>query len=114
MSLKCHIVKDLLPNYIDHVTSQETNQDIQEHLKDCEDSKKIYDEMNYKITDQLIDLNQVNNNLKEINYLKEYKNTKILFFVLSYSCLLLLEYIQCFLLSLGICGCMIVRKRLMI
>ena len=30
--LPCHIVKDLLPSYLDHLTGPETEADIQEHL----------------------------------------------------------------------------------
>lgn len=30
---------DLLPNYIDHVTSESTNRDIEQHLNGCESCK---------------------------------------------------------------------------
>ena len=33
---ECNLVKDLLPNYIDKVTSNETNVFIEEHLKNCD------------------------------------------------------------------------------
>lgn len=42
---ECEIVKDLLPNYIDKLTSRETNDFIEEHIQTCEDCKKIYDDM---------------------------------------------------------------------
>ena len=41
----CKIVQDLLPNYIDKLTSNETNQYIEEHINDCKDCKKILDAM---------------------------------------------------------------------
>ena len=41
----CKIVQDLLPNYIEKLTNEETNKFIEEHLKTCEECKKIYDNM---------------------------------------------------------------------
>ena len=41
----CKIVQDLLPNYIENLTSEETNTFIEEHLTECEDCKKIYETM---------------------------------------------------------------------
>ena len=35
----CKIVQDLLPNYIEKLTSDETNIFIEKHLKECEDCK---------------------------------------------------------------------------
>lgn len=43
--LKCAVVRDLLPNYIEKLTSEETNQEIEEHLNQCEPCTKIYEEM---------------------------------------------------------------------
>lgn len=31
---KCKIIQDLLPSYMDNLTEKETNQYIEEHLKD--------------------------------------------------------------------------------
>ena len=36
----CKIVQDLLPSYIDGLTNEDTNQYIEEHLKECEECKK--------------------------------------------------------------------------
>ncbi|MFZ7103771.1 MAG: zf-HC2 domain-containing protein [Peptococcaceae bacterium] len=43
--LTCSIFQDLLPNYIEKLTSAETNQAIDEHLDICEDCKKVYKQM---------------------------------------------------------------------
>ena len=50
----CRIVQDLLPNYIEKLTSEETNTFIEEHLTECEDCKKIYETMkkDYKIENE--------------------------------------------------------------
>ena len=45
----CDLVKDLLPNYIDRVTSGETNIFIEEHLKDCDECRKSFENMSEEI-----------------------------------------------------------------
>ena len=37
----CKIVQDLLPNYIEKLTNEETNKYVEDHLKECEKCKKI-------------------------------------------------------------------------
>ena len=43
--MKCSIVRELLPAYIEGVTSKETNGDIKEHLEDCEGCRGVYESM---------------------------------------------------------------------
>ena len=40
--MKCEIIRDLLPLYIDGLTSKESNQEIEKHLKNCEECQKYY------------------------------------------------------------------------
>lgn len=40
-NLKCEIVRDLLPSYIDGLTSDVTNEEIQNHIEACDDCKNI-------------------------------------------------------------------------
>ena len=65
----CKIVQDLLPNYIENLTNEETNKFIEEHLKTCDECKKIYDNMKK-------DLNVVNTTKekKKVEFLKKYRN----------------------------------------
>lgn len=41
----CEVIRDLLPSYIDSLTSEETNGIIKEHIDECEDCKAVYDGM---------------------------------------------------------------------
>jgi hypothetical protein len=41
----CEIIRDLLPAYIDGLTSADTNEAVREHLQSCAECKKIYDSM---------------------------------------------------------------------
>lgn len=33
--MKCEIIRDLLPSYIDELTSDESNKEIEKHIKTC-------------------------------------------------------------------------------
>lgn len=41
----CNIIRDLLPSYVDEITSEESNQMIEEHFKECEACKETYDSL---------------------------------------------------------------------
>ena len=41
----CKIVQDLLPNYIENLTKEETSKYIEEHIKECEECKELLDKM---------------------------------------------------------------------
>lgn len=45
----CNLVKDLLPNYIDRVTSNETNIFVEEHLRNCDQCRKSFENMSGEI-----------------------------------------------------------------
>lgn len=45
MKISCKIVEDLLPLYHDKVCSQESNALVEEHLKECENCKKLLSKM---------------------------------------------------------------------
>lgn len=66
---ECKIVQDLLPNYIDKLTNSQTNQYIEEHLKECEICKEIYDNMQKDLT-----LNVQKKDSREVKYFKKYRN----------------------------------------
>ena len=45
----CKIVQDLLPNYVDNLTQKETNDFLEDHLKNCEECSKKLDAMKAEI-----------------------------------------------------------------
>ena len=62
----CKIVQDLLPNYIDKLTANDTNEFIEEHLKECEECNNVFKNMNKE-------LERENDSIKqEISYAKKY------------------------------------------
>ena len=42
---ECKLVQDLLPNYIEKLTSEESNKIIEEHLRKCPECRKILENM---------------------------------------------------------------------
>jgi len=64
---ECKIVQDLLPNYVEGLTNEETNLFIEEHLRECNTCKKMFNNMKTEI--QKPD-KEVNKN--EVNYIKKY------------------------------------------
>lgn len=65
----CNIVKDLLPNYIENLTCEETNQFIEKHLSECPYCKQIFENMKKNLN-----LNTTTNDKKVVKYFKKYKN----------------------------------------
>ena len=45
MKIKCEVIRDLFPSYIDGLTSRESNQLIEEHLGECRECREYLDEM---------------------------------------------------------------------
>ena len=65
----CKIVQDLLPNYIEKLTNDETNIFIEEHLKECEECRNILENMKIELK---VDVqNRVN---REVKYIKKYNS----------------------------------------
>ena len=85
--LECNIVQDLLPNYIEKLTSNETNIVIEKHLETCENCKEAYEQM-------IVD---VGNTEKvpaiELKFLKKVKRTRLLAAVLCIALTLVLSYL---------------------
>lgn len=74
----CKIVQDLLPNYIENLTNDETNNFIEEHLRECNECQNVFENMrnDLNIKSEKIDR-------REVNYIKKFSNKmKTLKFIL--------------------------------
>ncbi|WP_349673786.1 zf-HC2 domain-containing protein [Lacrimispora sp.] len=65
--MKCSIVKDLLSNYIDGLTSEETDAEIRKHLDNCRECRTLYEEMSVVI------FKEIPTEDKDIDFLKKLK-----------------------------------------
>ncbi|NLM21698.1 MAG: zf-HC2 domain-containing protein [Peptococcaceae bacterium] len=56
--MKCEIIKDLLPSYIDGLTSSESNLEIEKHFNNCPQCKEIFEQMKAEIKVENIEYNK--------------------------------------------------------
>jgi hypothetical protein len=68
--IDCAVVRDLLPSYVERLTSEETNRVMEEHFADCEDCTSERDTMMKTIHDTIAITKK---NEKVVNYLKKAK-----------------------------------------
>ena len=61
--VECDVIKDLLPSYIDKVSSNSTNNLVEQHLKKCKDCATKLKEMNEEI-----DIKPLYNQEEQIDY----------------------------------------------
>lgn len=66
---ECKIIQDLLPNYIEKLTNDETNKYVKEHLNECDNCKKILENMQ-----KGLNLNNSKSNKQEVKYMKKFNN----------------------------------------
>ena len=67
MKKECKIVQDLIPNYIEEVTTEETNEFIREHIAGCKECNEVYLAMKQDLQANVIDAEET------INYMKRFK-----------------------------------------
>lgn len=70
--MKCDIIKDLLPSYIEGLTSESSNEEIKAHLADCKECQDYYLEMTCEIKDEL-----PVTEIKNLDYLKKVRKKYI-------------------------------------
>ena len=68
--MKCEIIRDLLPLYIDGLTSTESNQEIEKHSINCEECQKYYQEMTGDIDNFSVITNE---EIEDVNLIKKIK-----------------------------------------
>lgn len=64
--LKCYIIKDLLPGYVDGLLREETTGEVEQHLRECSDCRFNYEKMKSPVTIPLMP-----NRNKEVDFLKK-------------------------------------------
>ena len=91
-NLPCEIVQDLLPSYIDHLTSEKTNELVKDHLDGCETCTSVYESMT---RDAQAQNKPDEEDKKELDFLKKNrrKNRRVLFGSLAAAAILILSVI---------------------
>lgn len=76
---ECKIVQDLLPSYIENLTTKETKVYIEEHLEKCQSCKQVLERMK-----QEFNLNITKKDNREVKYIKKFnKKINILKLIIS-------------------------------
>ena len=65
--IPCEIIQDLLPSFIDELTSDVTNREVEAHIEECEQCRNIFRQM------KTPDIETAENEEKEIDFLKKTK-----------------------------------------
>lgn len=73
--VSCEIIKDLLPNYVERVLSNDGNEFVKDHIEGCSSCRKEYELINSKI-----DINNIEK--VKVNYLKKV-NIRFLIILIS-------------------------------
>lgn len=74
----CKIIQDLLPNYIEKLTNEETNHFIEEHLKECTECQHIFENMQKELK-----VNTTKRDEREVKYMKKFSSKmKLLKFII--------------------------------
>jgi hypothetical protein len=96
---ECKIICDLLPSYIDELTTEDTNQYIQQHLGNCRDCKQVLEEMKKDFKTNII-----KKDTREVKYIKKYNmKMKILkFILLGILLIFLFSYIRKVIILVGL------------
>lgn len=86
-NIPCYIVKDLLPSYIDKVLSDDSYKEVESHISECEECKKIFADMtssDIKTEEKTHEVNLIRKVRETMN-----KKTKRVIITSSILCLLL-------------------------
>lgn len=67
--MNCKIVEDLLSNYIEKLTSAETNEFIEKHIKECDSCKNMLENMRKEVN-----VEKSKTDKKQVNYIKKYNS----------------------------------------
>lgn len=91
--IPCEMIQDLMPLYVEHLTSNVTNNKVQEHLNECSECKEKYQRMNVSVAQD--DMKQLEAK-KEIDYLKKVRRSNRSKIVISIAATIALLLAVCF------------------
>ena len=75
--MKCEIIRDLFPSYIDGLTSKESNQAIEELLEGCRECRRYLEEMQREIASEELTQEERKKRQKEIQPLRKVRKVNL-------------------------------------
>lgn len=85
--LKCHIVRQLIPNYFDGLLDEESQKDVAEHIATCVDCEAFVKSVQIEIIDSA---SAAASAVKEVKYLKKFKKRTVIIVLLAVAFMLAL------------------------
>ncbi|MBR1740912.1 MAG: DUF4825 domain-containing protein, partial [Lachnospiraceae bacterium] len=79
--IPCDMIKDLFPSYLDGLTSEVSNQEIDAHLEECEDCRQVLEDM--KEPKNLLNSILSEEDKKEIDFLRKVRRKRFKWIVLG-------------------------------
>lgn len=73
MTIKCEVIQDLLPSYLDKLTSEGSNQLVEVHLNKCDTCRAVYNEMKKELP-QMDEKDKELSDKNEIQLMKRIKS----------------------------------------
>jgi hypothetical protein len=86
--MKCEIIQDLLPSYMDGLTSEVSNQEIEVHLKDCTECRSYYEAMKSNVDTSKVELED-NEFIKVLNKIRKVTLEKTVLVSATIICILI-------------------------
>ena len=91
--IPCEMIQDLMPLYVEHLTSDVTNSKVQEHLTECSECTEKYQRMNVSVAQDYMKQFEAK---KEIDYLKKVRRSNRSKIVMSIAATIALLLAVCF------------------
>lgn len=89
--MKCEIIRDLLPNYADGLSSEATNEAVEEHLGQCVECREYYEEMCGGNLEAVQDVNGSPQSGNDIRVIRKFRRTKLRWIAIS--CAVILVFV---------------------
>ena len=87
--MKCEIIRDLLPNYADGLSSEATNEAVEEHLGQCIECREYYEEMCGGNLEAVQDVNGSLQSGNDIRVIRKFRRTKLRWIAISCAVILI-------------------------
>ncbi|MCK9859042.1 zf-HC2 domain-containing protein [Paenibacillus sp. ATY16] len=94
--IKCHIVQDLLPSYIDGLLSTESEHDIQQHLQECGVCRALHAKLSASIENSDLHVEKT-----EINFLKKVRKRTTKKLITGFTVLVLIFALFTYFFAIG-------------
>ena len=94
--MKCHIAQDLMPSYMEGLLSAETEQDIKQHLQECEACRTLHAHLSASINSVKPQVDE-----REIDFLKKVRKKLTKKVVIAFAALLLIFALLTYFFAIG-------------